>query len=117
MFTWGWNQRGTLGHPPETKTENIPSQVKDLANVNIVQVIFFLWLFFFGNHDDYASLWLCNGSCVSKSACQSFCSNILFLGFLIFRRLLVAGIVWLLMIMDMLILGVCNDPRLVFFLN
>nr|VDD36596.1 unnamed protein product [Brassica oleracea] len=21
LFTWGWNQRGTLGHPPETKTE------------------------------------------------------------------------------------------------
>lgn len=39
MFTWGWNQRGTLGHPPETKTENIPSQVKALANVKIVQVI------------------------------------------------------------------------------
>ena len=39
MFTWGWNQRGTLGHPPETKTENIPSHVKALANVKIVQVI------------------------------------------------------------------------------
>lgn len=39
LFTWGWNQRGTLGHPPETKTENIPSQVKALANVKIVQVI------------------------------------------------------------------------------
>lgn len=39
MFTWGWNQRGTLGHPPETKTENIPSQVKALANLKIVQVI------------------------------------------------------------------------------
>uniref|UniRef100_A0A0D3BG25 Uncharacterized protein n=1 Tax=Brassica oleracea var. oleracea TaxID=109376 RepID=A0A0D3BG25_BRAOL len=22
LFTWGWNQRGTLGHPPETKTES-----------------------------------------------------------------------------------------------
>lgn len=39
LFTWGWNQRGTLGHPPETKTENIPSQVKALSNVKIVQVI------------------------------------------------------------------------------
>ena len=39
LFTWGWNQRGTLGHPPETKTENIPSQVKALANVKIVQVL------------------------------------------------------------------------------
>ncbi|XP_016650509.1 PREDICTED: probable E3 ubiquitin-protein ligase HERC2 [Prunus mume] len=37
LFTWGWNQRGTLGHPPEPKTENIPSQVKALANVKIVQ--------------------------------------------------------------------------------
>lgn len=38
MFTWGWNQKGTLGHPPETKTENIPSRVKALANVKITQV-------------------------------------------------------------------------------
>ncbi|CAF1755244.1 unnamed protein product [Brassica oleracea var. botrytis] len=22
LFTWGWNQRGTLGHPPKTKTES-----------------------------------------------------------------------------------------------
>ena len=29
-----------MGHPPETKTENIPSQVKALANVKIVQVKF-----------------------------------------------------------------------------
>ncbi|KAG6741965.1 hypothetical protein POTOM_055246 [Populus tomentosa] len=43
LFTWGWNQRGTLGHPPETKTENIPSQVKDLANVNIVQAAIGGW--------------------------------------------------------------------------
>lgn len=38
LFTWGWNQRGTLGHPPESKTESVPSQVKALANVKIVQV-------------------------------------------------------------------------------
>ncbi|KAL6520094.1 hypothetical protein OROHE_017237 [Orobanche hederae] len=37
LFTWGWNQRGTLGHQPETKTENVPSQVKAIANVKIVQ--------------------------------------------------------------------------------
>ncbi|XP_011011191.1 PREDICTED: ultraviolet-B receptor UVR8-like isoform X3 [Populus euphratica] len=43
LFTWGWNQRGTLGHPPETKTENIPSQVKALANVNIVQAAIGGW--------------------------------------------------------------------------
>ena len=30
---------GTLCHPPETKTENVPSQVKALANVKIVQVM------------------------------------------------------------------------------
>lgn len=41
MFTWGWNQRGTLGHPPETKTENVPSKVKALSNVKIVQVLAF----------------------------------------------------------------------------
>ncbi|XP_073033220.1 ultraviolet-B receptor UVR8-like isoform X1 [Primulina eburnea] len=39
LFTWGWNQRGTLGHPQETKNENVPSQVKALANVKIIQVI------------------------------------------------------------------------------
>jgi len=38
LFTWGWNQRGTLGHQPTTKTENVPSQVNALVNVNIVQV-------------------------------------------------------------------------------
>ncbi|XP_060191431.1 ultraviolet-B receptor UVR8-like [Lycium barbarum] len=43
LFTWGWNQRGTLGHPPETKTENIPSQVKALANVKIVQAAIGGW--------------------------------------------------------------------------
>ncbi|KAJ6369719.1 hypothetical protein OIU76_028046 [Salix suchowensis] len=43
LFTWGWNQRGTLGHPPETKTENIPSQVKALVNVNIVQAAIGGW--------------------------------------------------------------------------
>lgn len=43
LFTWGWNQRGTLGHPPESKTENIPSQVKALSNVNIVQAAIGGW--------------------------------------------------------------------------
>jgi len=42
-----------------------------------------------------------------------FSSNIWFLGFLIFRRLLVDGIVWLLMIKDVLMLGVCNGPLLI----
>nr|AFK46714.1 unknown [Lotus japonicus] len=43
LFTWGWNQRGTLGHPPETKTENIPSQVKALSHVKIVQAAIGGW--------------------------------------------------------------------------
>jgi len=38
LFTWGWNQRGTLGHPPETKTESSPGPVDALAGVKIVQV-------------------------------------------------------------------------------
>ncbi|GAA0141368.1 ubiquitin-protein ligase [Lithospermum erythrorhizon] len=43
LFTWGWNQRGTLGHPPETKTESVPSQVKALSNVKIVQAAIGGW--------------------------------------------------------------------------
>ncbi|MQM07717.1 hypothetical protein Taro_040559 [Colocasia esculenta] len=43
LYTWGWNQRGTLGHPPETKTENVPSLVKALANVNIIQAAIGGW--------------------------------------------------------------------------
>ncbi|KAL9323749.1 hypothetical protein ACSQ67_008606 [Phaseolus vulgaris] len=47
LFTWGWNQRGTLGHPAENKSENkienIPSQVKDLSSVKIVQAAIGGW--------------------------------------------------------------------------
>ncbi|KAI4366753.1 hypothetical protein MLD38_022588 [Melastoma candidum] len=43
LFTWGWNQRGTLGHQPTTKTENVPSQVNALVNVNIVQAAIGGW--------------------------------------------------------------------------
>ncbi|KAJ7294375.1 hypothetical protein O6H91_Y261400 [Diphasiastrum complanatum] len=43
LYTWGWNQRGTLGHPPETKTESTPSQVKALENVKIVQAAIGGW--------------------------------------------------------------------------
>ncbi|KAL2896457.1 Ultraviolet-B receptor UVR8 [Bienertia sinuspersici] len=43
LFTWGWNQRGTLGKPPETKTETVPSQVKALGNVKIVQAAIGGW--------------------------------------------------------------------------
>jgi hypothetical protein len=27
LYTWGWNQRATLGHPPAMRTESVPSQV------------------------------------------------------------------------------------------
>ncbi|KZV53871.1 hypothetical protein F511_00137 [Dorcoceras hygrometricum] len=43
LFTWGWNQRATLGHPQETKNENVPSQVKALANVKIIQAAIGGW--------------------------------------------------------------------------
>ncbi|KAI3794199.1 hypothetical protein L1987_36828 [Smallanthus sonchifolius] len=43
LFMWGWNQRGTLGHTPESKTENVPSQVKALDNVKIVQAAIGGW--------------------------------------------------------------------------
>lgn len=38
LYTWGWkwNQRATR-HPPETKTESIPSLVDSLSGVKIVQ--------------------------------------------------------------------------------
>jgi hypothetical protein len=43
LFTWGWNQRGTLGHPPETKTESCPGPVDALAGVRIVQAAIGGW--------------------------------------------------------------------------
>ncbi|KAF3324195.1 ultraviolet-B receptor UVR8-like protein [Carex littledalei] len=43
LFTWGWNQRGTLGHPPETKTESKPGLVKALSDVKIVQAAIGGW--------------------------------------------------------------------------
>ncbi|KAH7283143.1 hypothetical protein KP509_35G063600 [Ceratopteris richardii] len=43
LFTWGWNQRGTLGHAPGSKSECIPSQVKALENVKIVQAAIGGW--------------------------------------------------------------------------
>lgn len=43
LFTWGWNQRGTLGHPSESKTESVPSQVMALAKVKIVQAAIGGW--------------------------------------------------------------------------
>ncbi|OAY65797.1 Ultraviolet-B receptor UVR8 [Ananas comosus] len=45
LFTWGWNQRGTLGHPPESKAECVPSLVRSLADssVKIVQAAIGGW--------------------------------------------------------------------------
>ncbi|KAF6137255.1 hypothetical protein GIB67_036292 [Kingdonia uniflora] len=43
LFTWGWNQRGTLGHQPESKAEDVPSQVKALGNAKIVQAAIGGW--------------------------------------------------------------------------
>ncbi|KAL2610465.1 hypothetical protein R1flu_029038 [Riccia fluitans] len=43
LHTWGWNQRATLGHPPQTKTECTPSQVKALKGVRIVQAAIGGW--------------------------------------------------------------------------
>lgn len=43
LFTWGWNQRGTLGHPQESKTECSPSQVVALAHVKIRQAAIGGW--------------------------------------------------------------------------
>ncbi|GBG62459.1 hypothetical protein CBR_g30780 [Chara braunii] len=33
VLAWGWNQRGTLGHPPSVKCESTPSKVKDLSGI------------------------------------------------------------------------------------
>lgn len=43
LFTWGWNQRGTLGHPPKTKTESSPGPVHALAGLKIVQAAIGGW--------------------------------------------------------------------------
>ncbi|KAG6524509.1 hypothetical protein ZIOFF_014421 [Zingiber officinale] len=43
LYTWGWNQRGTLGHPPEKKTESVPSLVDALSGVKIVQAAIGGW--------------------------------------------------------------------------
>ncbi|XP_078433388.1 ultraviolet-B receptor UVR8-like [Wolffia australiana] len=43
LFTWGWNQRGTLGHPPDKKTESVPSLVEALSDVRIVQAAIGGW--------------------------------------------------------------------------
>ncbi|KAJ4733293.1 Regulator of chromosome condensation (RCC1) family protein [Rhynchospora pubera] len=43
LFTWGWNQRGTLGHPPTTKTESKPGLVKALSDAKFVQAAIGGW--------------------------------------------------------------------------
>ena len=101
LFTWGWNQRGTLGHPPETKTESSPAPVEALAGVKIVQVsagsplqnaIRFLYsadgssvsLVFFGarqqSADGIASRWMTKGAPTlgvgNLVSSVSLCSNL-----------------------------------------
>ncbi|GLJ11985.1 hypothetical protein SUGI_0181500 [Cryptomeria japonica] len=47
LFTWGWNQRGTLGTKTKTETDTestpTPTQVKALAHVKIVQAAIGGW--------------------------------------------------------------------------
>ncbi|CAN6465749.1 unnamed protein product [Victoria cruziana] len=48
LFTWGWNQRGTLGHDSdaqsaESKTKDTPIQVKALGHARIVQAAIGGW--------------------------------------------------------------------------
>ncbi|CAM6090961.1 unnamed protein product [Calypogeia fissa] len=43
LFTWGWNQRGTLGHAPDQKAEYAPSEVKALSGTRIVQAAIGGW--------------------------------------------------------------------------
>jgi alpha-tubulin suppressor-like RCC1 family protein len=38
VYTWGWNQRGTLGFAGENKAESEPQELTGLAGKNIVQV-------------------------------------------------------------------------------
>ncbi|XP_073038999.1 uncharacterized protein [Primulina eburnea] len=68
LFTWGWNQRGTLGHPQETKNENAPSQVKALANVKIIQAAIGGWHCLSVDEQGRAYAWGGNeyGQCVEE---------------------------------------------------
>ncbi|MCO5564578.1 hypothetical protein L7F22_018242 [Adiantum nelumboides] len=68
LFTWGWNQRGTLGHPQESKTECLPSQVKALAHVKIVQAAIGGWHCLAVDTDGRAYAWGGNeyGQCAEE---------------------------------------------------
>ncbi|GMH20674.1 hypothetical protein Nepgr_022515 [Nepenthes gracilis] len=72
LFTWGWNQRGTLGHPPETKTENVPGPVKALANVKIVQAAIGGWHCLAVDDEGHAYAWGGNeyGQCGEELECN-----------------------------------------------
>ncbi|KAI5072492.1 hypothetical protein GOP47_0012598 [Adiantum capillus-veneris] len=68
LFTWGWNQRGTLGHPQESKTECSPSQVEALAHVKIVQAAIGGWHCLAVDTDGRAYAWGGNeyGQCAEE---------------------------------------------------
>lgn len=68
LFTWGWNQRGTLGHPPESKTECTPSQVNALSTVKIVQAAIGGWHCLAVDADGSAYAWGGNeyGQCAEQ---------------------------------------------------
>lgn len=68
LFTWGWNQRGTLGHPQESTTECSPSQVEALANVKIVQAAIGGWHCLAVDADGRAYAWGGNeyGQCAEE---------------------------------------------------
>jgi hypothetical protein len=57
LYTWGWNQRATLGHPPAKRTESVPSQVKALAKVKIVQAAIGGWHCLAVDEDGRAYAW------------------------------------------------------------
>ncbi|KAH9298425.1 hypothetical protein KI387_030107, partial [Taxus chinensis] len=43
LYTWGWNQRGTLGTKTKSESTDRPTQVRALANVKIVQAAIGGW--------------------------------------------------------------------------
>ncbi|CAM6050589.1 unnamed protein product [Sphagnum compactum] len=68
LYTWGWNQRATLGHPPAKRTESVPSQVKALAKVKIVQAAIGGWHCLAVDEDGRAYAWGGNeyGQCAKE---------------------------------------------------
>lgn len=75
LFTWGWNQRGTLGHPQESKTECSPSQVEALEHVKIVQAAIGGWHCLAVDADGHAYAWGGNeyGQCAEEPEQKEDC--------------------------------------------